>query len=187
MRIQGGKYRSRQFKGAPPGANTRPILARIKKSLFDILHPRLAGCRMLDLYAGTGSVGIEALSQGASRVTFVDNDWRCVKVIEENLKKLHETHYDILKLNLLTSLHNRGQKYDIIFMGPPYKTEDKKMLNLTGKTLRMILREDLLASQGIIVAQHHVKEQIEDIDGLELARRKTYGDSHISFYKHTEG
>ena len=171
------------IKGAPKGAGTRPILARIKKSLFDILQLRIVGCSFLDLYAGTGSVGIEAISRGADWVTFVENDRRCVKVIAEGMQNLKEVRFDIIQADVLKDFHSRGKAYDIIFMGPPYKTIEKQMLALTAPTLRIIRKEKLLAPSGLIVAQHHVKEQIEDVEGLECARRKTYGDSHISFFR----
>lgn len=184
LRILAGAYRGRWIKGAPRGSTTRPILARIKKSLFDILQPHIRGCTFLDLYAGTGSVGIEALSRGAEWVTFVDNDKKCVWCIEENLKKLQEEKAEILKLDVLKEFHNRKREYDIIFIGPPYKGADKQMLALTGETLKMIQRERFLASPGLIVAQHHVKEVVPPIPGLNLARQEKYGDSTLSFFKH---
>src|SRR4051812_20641982 len=88
MRILAGGQRSRRFKSVPTSLPVKPISSRIKKSVFDILRPRLEGARFLDLYAGTGSVGLEALSRGAASCFFVDRDRRCLEVIEQNLKAL---------------------------------------------------------------------------------------------------
>ena len=89
MRIIAGESRGRALKSVPKEMMVKPISARIKKSVFDILRPRLGGARVLDLYAGTGAVGIEALSRGAACAFFVDADKLCISVIEENLKRLN--------------------------------------------------------------------------------------------------
>lgn len=185
MRIIAGEYRGRVIKGPAKGTITRPILGRIKKSLFDIIRLKIDGSRFLDLYAGTGSVGLEALSRGADLVTFIDNDFRCIKVITENVKLMHaQDRARIDKLNILTGLHNRGITYDLIFIGSPYKTINKLKLELTLPTLSIITNEDLLKQDGWIVAQHQVKENIHEVQGLNRFRQEKYGDSFLSFYRH---
>ncbi len=184
LRIIAGKYRSMLLRGPRKGVSTRPILARIKKSLFDILGKRLVDAVFLDLYAGTGAVGMEAISRGARRVTFVEDDARCVRTIAENIALFHEEdHAEIVSVNVLGGFRFRGTRYDIIFMGPPYKNTDGAMLALTGDTLRLIVRERLLVSGGLIVCQHHAKEPIPAVEGLVRFRQEKYGDSILSFYR----
>jgi 16S rRNA (guanine966-N2)-methyltransferase len=185
MRIMGGTHRGIWLKGPQKDmTDTRPILARIKKSIFDIMSNKLPRCMFLDLYAGTGSVGLEALSRGAQWVTFVENDKRCIRIITENVRRMkEEEHAEILKLDILSGLRFRGRQYAIIFMGPPYKDEMKVPLSLSGNTLQILARENLLTPDGWIVAQHHVKEVIPDIPGLERFRDEKYGDSAVSFFK----
>lgn len=187
MRILAGTYRGRQIKGPPRGTHTRPILARIKKSLFDIMSARLHGCRFLDLYAGTGSVGIEALSRGASWVTFVENDRRCLDTIRQSCALLGiRNNTETIKADILYDFKNKGSTYDTVFMGPPYKDAAKKMIALTGPTLEMLLKERLCTDNALIIAQHHVKEPVPDIRGLIRVRQEKYGDSYISFYRKQE-
>ncbi|MFH1379486.1 MAG: 16S rRNA (guanine(966)-N(2))-methyltransferase RsmD [bacterium] len=184
MRILSGMYCGRLIKGPPKGSTTRPILGRIKKSLFDIINTRIPGSRFLDLYAGTGSVGLEALSRGAKLVVFIDNDKWCIKVITDNVKILKaEDSSRIIKLNILAELKNRGMEYDIIFIGSPYKTSEKIKLELTVPTLKIIWDQKLLSKNGLIVAQHHVKESVTDSEGYDRFRREKYGDSFLSFYR----
>lgn len=161
MRVQSGSARGRSIKALPSGPEVRPILARIRKSLFDILRPRLAGSKFLDLFAGTGTVGIEALSNGASFAVFVDASPQSCRMIEKNLEVLgfrdraRVVRADVVgQLNLL-----RGTPFDIIFMGPPYKDQDRLPLALTVPAVRAVDQNELLGVNGIVIGQHHKKSQ----------------------------
>jgi 16S rRNA (guanine966-N2)-methyltransferase len=188
MRVQSGSARGRSIKALPSGPEVRPILARIRKSLFDILRPRLGGARFLDLFAGTGTVGIEALSNGASSAVFVDASPASCRMIEKNLDALgflnraRVVRADVVgQLNLL-----RGTPFDIIFMGPPYKDQDRSPLALTVPAIRAVDHNKLLGENGIVVGQHHKKEPVTDLPpGWDLYRQNAYGDSTLSFFRRT--
>jgi len=183
MRIIAGSLRGKKIKSLP-GLATRPLLGRVKKSLFDILGDRVVDASLLDLYAGTGSVGIEALSRGASYVLFVEKDTRLTRLIKENLKKCDlEKKGEIAEIDILS--YTKGdrkfsllEQFDLIFAGPPYK------LNLTGDTLDIILKLNLLRKNGWVICQHHFKEKVPEKKGfLSLFRKERYGKTVMSFYK----
>src|SRR5258708_3851404 len=145
LKILAGSEKGRPLKTVS-SAQVRPILARIKKSLFDILRPRLGGSNFLDLYAGTGSVGIEALSQGAARATFVEQDAPCLRFLKDNLDLLKLTdRATAIRSSATGDLSGVPRPYDIIFMGPPYKDAEKKALALVTPTLENIYKYKLLA------------------------------------------
>ena len=175
LKIIAGKFRGRNLKTLP-GFQTRPLLSRAKKSLFDILIPKIVGSVFLDLFAGFGSVGIEALSRGAKKVTFVESDGNCIEVIKDNLIKLGISDFaEIIQRDAAQPDLLEG-KFDIIFIGPPYQM----------KMLAEIIRksEILLAKSGLIIGQHHKKEILPDTaGGLLLYRQERYGDMRLSFYK----
>src|SRR5436190_2627347 len=145
MRIIGGSIKRRGIKAPPSSIGVRPILARIRKSLFDILAPRLPDCVFLDLFAGSGAVGIEALSRGASAVTFLDLNPNCLSVIRQNLSKLQMfERARVLRGDATRDLSFAGGPFDLIFMGPPYHDLKWKALTLTDPTLRSIRLSNIL-------------------------------------------
>jgi 16S rRNA (guanine(966)-N(2))-methyltransferase RsmD len=185
IRILGGEARGRVLRTLGEGdLSVRPMLSRMKKSLFDILRPRLDGAAFLDLYAGTGAVGIEALSRGSRHVVFVEMSPRSIVVIQQNLAMLGwEKRAEIVRLDVTRGLAGLSGPFDIIFLGPPYKDEQKQMLALTGPTLKAICDAHILAPGGVIVGQHHIKEPVAVPPGLTLFRREKYGDTIISFFQ----
>ncbi len=182
-----GSARGRRLR-TPPGLAVRPILARIKKSLFDILRPRIAGTAFLDVFAGTGAVGIEALSQGAARAVFVEKDSVCVKIIENNLAALgFAAQGRVMRWEAMGALRVIEEKFDLIFLGPPYvvPSADKPRapLSLTTPALEAIAAHGRLAAGGWVIAQHHAKEVVPEAVGtLARFRQERYGDSRLSFY-----
>lgn len=189
MRIIAGESRGRALKSVPKEMMVKPISARIKKSVFDILRPRLGGARVLDLYAGTGAVGIEALSRGASFAFFVDADKRCIAVIEQNLKILNlaakgrACYGDILQDLSWVGYRAGVSDFDIIYMGPPYRTEDNTMLAYSTPTLARVAEANLLASGGIMLLQRYKKEKVELPAGYEKFREERYGDTDVEFIR----
>lgn len=175
LKIIAGKFRGRNLETLP-GFQTRPLLSRAKKSLFDILTPKLSGSIFLDLFAGFGSVGIEALSRGAKKVIFVESDGNCIKVIEDNLVKFGIRDFaEIIQRDASQPDLLEG-KFDIIFIGPPYQM--KMLAEIIKKS------EILLAKNGLIIGQHHKKEILtETVGGLSFYRQEKYGDMRLSFYK----
>jgi len=185
LKIIGGEARGRAIWTLPEGdLSVRPILGRIKKSLFDIIQPKVGGCRFLDLFAGTGAVGLEALSRGAKKVIFVELDQKPITLIKKNLEMFNwADRAEILNFDIAKGLDLIRVKSDIIFLGPPYKDFSKEPLALVGITLENIVKAGLMADDAWIIAQHHQKEPIDLPNGLREFRTEEYGDSVLSFYK----
>lgn len=161
----------------------RPVLARIRKSLFDILRPRLEGARLLDLYAGSGVVGIEALSRGAASVVFVDRNPSCLSVIRQNLSRLGmQDKARVVRADATQLPFGLGGPFDLVFMGPPYHDEHFTPFHLTGPTLRAVARIDVLAPEAWVVGQHHKKENLVIPPGWDRFREEIYGDTRLSFF-----
>ncbi|MDR1684524.1 MAG: RsmD family RNA methyltransferase [Elusimicrobiota bacterium] len=170
----------------------KPISDRIKQSLFDILRPRITGAVMLDLFAGTGNVSLEALSRGALKCVMVDREPACLKAQSRNLEHLGFTARgkvlkgDILKGTAWLGAYALDEGYDIIFMGPPYRDINNKALNFTGPVLASLAEAGILAPNGVIVAQHHKNETFETPKKLEVFREEKYGDTLVHFLKYAD-
>jgi len=165
---------------APKGSHTRPALDRIKESLFSILFD-VSGQTILDLFAGSGSVGIEALSRGATSATFVENNSAALKAMTTNLKACgFEEQSTIMKQDVdraLDKLSKQNVSFDLIFVDPPY------LKDLVNVSLAKIGSSNLAHSGSRIVVEHHPKEPIEEIEGLTLTDTRTYGQTLISFLR----
>ncbi|MFH1283677.1 MAG: 16S rRNA (guanine(966)-N(2))-methyltransferase RsmD [bacterium] len=182
--IIAGQARGRKLKLPRILLGIRPILARIKKSIFDILRNKIQESVFLDLFAGTGSVGIEAISRGAKRVVFVESQNKCISIIKDNLEIFK---FDRLSRVINNDVHryveNSSEQFDIIFMGPPYKDENG-MLFLSMPVIKAVADRKLLKPDGWIIVQHHKRELLETYKDLISFREEKYGDSIVSFYKH---
>jgi 16S rRNA (guanine(966)-N(2))-methyltransferase RsmD len=181
MRIIGGRAKGRRLL-APKGPSVRPTAARVKESLFNILPHDFAGMKVLDLFAGTGNISIEALSRGAERAVLVDASARSAQVIRENLHRLgfsDRTQVWILPVaKCLRSLAKRGESFDMIFLDPPYDR------GLVGSSLKLIAEGNLLTESGTVVAEHSKREDVKrDYDTLALQDQRRYGDTLLSFFK----
>jgi 16S rRNA (guanine(966)-N(2))-methyltransferase RsmD len=186
MRVQSGFARGRRIQALPEGLEVRPILARIRKSLFDILRPRIAGATFLDLFAGTGTVGIEALSNGADSAVFVDAVSSSCRMIEKNLAGLgFGSRARVVRSDATGDLSFlKPSQFSMIFMGPPYKDEQKRPLALTVPALRAVHTAGLAAPGGWVIGQHHKKEPLEGLpEGWEIFRTNNYGDSVLTFFR----
>ena len=182
MRIIAGEYRGRVLK-SPPDSRTRPTSDRLRETLFNILAPRIGeDTRLLDLCAGTGAIGIEALSRGAAFVTFVDKSRRACALIEENLDRLgiEESKTEVVALpaeNFTGREHKLG--WDIAFYDPPYDADYGLVLFDFGADDSKLLRDD-----GILIAEHHAKTDLPDATGqLRRWRLLKQGDTCLSFYE----
>ena len=182
MRIIAGEYRGRVLK-SPPDSRTRPTSNRLRETLFNILAPQIGDdTRVLDLCAGTGAIGIEALSRGAEFVTFVDKSRKSCALIEENLDLLgiDEAKTEVVALpaeNFTGREHKLG--WDIVFFDPPYYTNYGLVLFDFGADDAKLLRED-----GVLIAEHHAKNKLPDATGqLRRWRLLTQGDTCLSFYE----
>ncbi len=181
MRVISGIYGGRQLK-SPPDGKTRPTSDRLRETLFNILAPQIdEETRFLDLCAGTGAIGIEAISRGAAFVTFVDRSKRSCALIEENLDKLAvpETQTDVLNLeaeNFTGREHAMG--WDIAFYDPPYDADYSLVMHDFGS------KGDLLNPDGVLIVEHHTKKHMNELVGtLRRWRVLKQGESSLSFYE----
>lgn len=186
MRIIAGALGGRHYKAkSQPGV--KPISGRIKQSLFDIVKGLMPGAKVLDLFAGTGAVGIEALSRGAQFAFFVDKDKRNVAFIEQTLSQLKlkgKAHPGDVLNDLSWVGYRAGiDKFDFIFLGPPYRDLENNMLALSTPALARVAEAGLLAAGGLIALQHHAREQVAAPPGLEQFRREKYGDTFVDFFR----
>ena len=184
MRIIAGKFRGRRLK-SPPSLQTRPTSDRLRETLFNILSPRLEGARLLDLCAGTGAVGIEALSRGASHATFVDQSRKMCGLIESNLNsfEIFPANYQVVAAEALAYLRRQVKKgeqsFDIVFFDPPYATDYDLLLDFIGAHSAQVLKTD-----GLVIVEHHQKKPLADqFQALNRYRELRQGDSTLSFYK----
>jgi 16S rRNA (guanine(966)-N(2))-methyltransferase RsmD len=177
MRIISGKYKGRLIK-MPKGI--RPTQDKVRKALFDILGD-IEGLSFLELFAGSGAVGLEAASRGAKKVIFVEKDWECLRRIQEVLSVIRLSGYPVIRsdaIEAIKKLAKKTEKFDIIFMDPPYYGD------LAKKTLQSLEACDILARSGLIIVQHFKKDDLPETLGvLSLFRQSRYGDTILSFYR----
>ena len=186
MRVISGRARGKRLK-APSGLNTRPITDMIKEALFNVWGTRVQGSILLDLFAGSGSVGIEALSRGAARVVFIDNSGEAVKVIRENLqncgfdKDFQVYRSDVFKT--LELLHRHGERFDLIYVDPPF-TNDK----IFYPVMVALDENDILKPEGIVVIRTPRKKAMPPtFNRLGVYQSRNYGESTLHYYcRHEE-
>lgn len=181
MRVISGIAKGRILLGPPKNKKTpsiRPVLDKVKAAIFNILY-NVEAKTVLDLFAGTGAIGIESLSRGADQTVFVDSGDEALKIIRKNLERCRfENIATVLKARIPRDLGRVAKKFgafDLIFVDPPY---DKDLVN---PTLAAIAREKLLAPSGIVVVEHSPRERIDEGVGLRLKDRRKYGQTVISF------
>jgi len=183
MRVIAGTYRSRLLS-APRGMLTRPTSDRLRESLFNVLAPRIEGSRFVDLYAGTGAVGIEALSRGAAHVWFAEDAKPAVVVLRQNLAALKITRdFTVEDRGVVALLKRIGaleQPVDLVFLDPPYEAEEEysKTLNFLGQR-----GGSVLAPHALVIAEHDSKNKLaERYGGLVQTRLLKQGDAALSFF-----
>ena len=181
MRIIGGIKGSQRIKSSK-SRSLRPTMDRVRETVFNILGNRVSNASFLDLFAGTGSVGIEALSRGAREVVFVEKEFRTAKILGENLERLGlEKEGIILKMDFskaIEAINRDGKQFDIIYIDPPYAS------GLCGESLKLLADFDIINQDGLILAEHFFKDKLHEMfGGLKLARIKKIGDTSISIFK----
>ena len=177
MRIIAGKWKGRPLK-SPQWEGLRPTSDRLRETLFNVLAPRIGGARVLDGYAGTGAIGIEALSRGAAHVTFVERDPRAAKLIEANLATLTDRANDrvIIRADFAQAAAQLvGDPFDLIIVDPPYAHDS---------AARALAAARPLAGPSTRVVVEHASRDAAppEVDGLRLLRTVKAGDSVLSFY-----
>jgi len=182
MRVIGGNARGRRLK-VPKGQSVRPTSGRVKEALFNILPRDLSGIKLLDLFAGTGNVSIEAISRGAAEAILIDSSVESGKVIRENLRRLRFTDRTRVWITpvfrALRLLARRGESFDMIFLDPPYEC------NWIEASLKMIAQGSLLRSSGTLIVEHSAREEVKsDYGALVMDDQRNYSGTLLSFFKH---
>lgn len=178
MRVISGKYKGKKIDGFDI-VGTRPTMDRVKESLFGMIQNNIKDSICLDLFAGTGSLGIEALSNGANSCYFVDNGEVAYKTLIRNLSWVNDEVF-LYKLGYqeaLTNFYQKGIQFDIIFLDPPYS------LNLISDALNMIKDYNLLKDDGIIICEYELENIKTDFIPI---KEKKYGSTYIKIYKHNK-
>ena len=181
LRIISGSLKGRSLKTLN-GNNTRPTADRVKESLFNIIHSRLPGSTVLDLFAGTGNLGLEAISRGSNIAVFVEKDRKALAVLRDNCKALGCTENTVVMpmdvLRAIKCLQDKGFVFDIVFMDPPYD-RDFELPVIMALSESRIVRGD-----GIIIVEHMTTDDQPDTAG-DFTRFDTrrYGNTSISFYR----
>lgn len=172
-------YGNRQLKTLP-GQRTRPTSARVREALFNIWRDRIDGCSWLDLCAGNGSMGAEALCRGAKRVVGIEQYSKACTIIQQNWQEIaqSEQSFKVIKGDVLVKINTlEGQQFDWIYFDPPYDS----FVYLP--VLKAIAKMQLVTIDGAIAVEHDPKKwQAKEVSGLDLYRTKTYGNTTLSFY-----
>lgn len=181
MRVIGGRAKGRRLL-APKGQAVRPTADRVKESLFNILPRDLSGKKVLDLFAGTGNLSIEALSRGAAHALLIDASARSAAAMKANLRRLgFEAQSEVWIAPVtrsLRSLARRKETFDYIFLDPPYDH------GLATSSLELIAQSNLLRDTGTVVIEHSAREPVKPLyESLQLRDQRRYGDTLLSFYK----
>lgn len=183
MRVIAGKFRSRTLMSLE-GLETRPTYDRLKETLFNVLASAgmVAECAWVDLFAGTGAVGIEALSRGAASVHFAESSSKAARVLRQNLAALGVEADDVAERDAADALRQwekAGVQFDVCFLDPPYRLH-----GVYGEILRTIARGKILGAGGIVVAEHEKRFDPGDGEGnLKRYRLLKQGESALSFYR----
>lgn len=180
LRVISGKVRGLKLN-TPKNDDVRPTTDRVKESVFNIINGYVMDSNVLDLFAGTGSLGIECLSRGANKCVFVDASKTSIEIVKSNIKKARvEADSEVMNVDCksaIDKLKTRSESFDLIFMDPPYYE------NLFVSTLEKISDTKLLNEDGIIVVEHDTTEKLPDnVGDLVKQKSRKYGNTTVTFY-----
>ena len=180
MRVIAGTAR-RTVLTAPSGTDTRPTSDRAKEGLFNIIGPLIVGARFLDLFSGSGAIGIEALSRGASEAVFAEQAKPALEALRKNLASVKKEAAGRIipaaALNAIGQLEREGREFDIVFMDPPY---DKGLIE---GTISGLLNSSVLTKDGLVIAETETGLPLPQADGFTLERQRDYGRTRFLFYR----
>ena len=183
MRVLAGALKGRRLV-TPRGSTTRPTADQVRIALMDTLMPRLPDARLLDLFAGAGGVGLEALSRGAAHATFVERDPRALDALVENIRILdleprtHVARGDVVRQ--LARLAGQDRRFEIVFLDPPYATDDAE------RALAALGAGTLIAPEGLVIAQHLTKRRLPEFGCLRAFRDRRFGETSLTFFRAEE-
>ncbi|MGE4589069.1 MAG: 16S rRNA (guanine(966)-N(2))-methyltransferase RsmD [Acidaminococcaceae bacterium] len=181
MRIITGKARGLKLI-TPKNMDVRPTSDRVKESLFNIIGTKIVGTRVLDLFAGTGNLGLEAWSRGAEKIVFVDDSTTSLQLVRSNISKAKaEKETQVINGNaakIIASLTMKGEKFDFIFCDPPYNK------GLPAQIIEQVAKYDIVVSGGYLIVEHSQHEILPELpEKLENIRNEKYGETLISFLR----
>jgi len=176
MRVVAGEFRGMRLIG-PKDEKIRPTMDRAKEGLFNVINQDIYDAKFLDLFAGTGSIGIEAISRGANSAILVDMDRESIRLINENTKKMNEK-ITIIRSDVNRFINSTSTKFDYIFMDPPYDIEIDSLKEIVGN----IYEQKILSEHGILIIELKSKKELE-FDNFDTFKFKRYGISGFSFLK----
>lgn len=180
MKVVSGKFRGLNLK-AVPGNNTRPTSAKVKEAVFSMLSPYLVEGTALDLFAGTGSLGIEAVSRGFETAYLVDKAYKAINTIKENVEKTREADSFVVIKSAATEALQKfaqdGVKFDLVFLDPPYR------MKVTEQIIKDMVENDLLNEDAIIVDETDYDIDLSDFDKIDLIKEKRYKDTKVALYQ----
>jgi 16S rRNA (guanine966-N2)-methyltransferase len=181
VRVVAGKYRSRVLKSAG-SLKLRPTSDRLRETLFNVLGPAIEGSLFIDVFAGTGAMGIEAISRGAAEVIFVESHAKAAQLIRRNLESLEIRNAELLQADAVTALEKIAHRHvvaDFVFVDPPYENVDDY-----SRVLEFLDGAHLIAPQGMVIVEHYFKLKLpERFERLERTRLLEQGDASLSFFR----
>ncbi len=177
MKVISGTLKGRKIEGYNIDG-TRPTMDRVKESLFAMIQDYIKDSTVLDLFSGSGNLGIEALSNGAKVAYLVDNNNIAIKTINSNIKKLNIDNAKVLKGDYKSILNNINTKFDLIFLDPPYET------NYLEESIKLIIDNDLLKESGLIICESSSLDKIIYPNNFEVYKEKKYGDKYVVILKY---
>lgn len=177
MRIIAGAAKGRKLD--TPKSGTRPMTGRARESIFSILTPRLRGTHVLDLYAGSGSLGLEALSRGAADAVFVEKGRRAVEILRDNIDRV-DLGGVIRSGDVRQFLRTHDGRYDVVFVDPPYAEDDRDVVSV------LQLMESVLAQDGIIVMHRQARSEVEPPQFLRTVDERRYGDAVVTMMERVQ-
>ena len=180
MRIISGKLKGKKLYSVK-GMDLRPTSDRVKEAIFDILQDCFRGQNVLDLFAGTGALGIEALSRGARKAVFIEESRQSLNALRRNIEECHlKEHAEVLPREMkagIRILQGRGESFHLIFLDPPYGK------GLAGVTLKVLAQSSIIAPGALIVAEHSLTDSLESIASLQMVDERKYGRTRVSFFR----
>ena len=191
MRVIAGAFKGRRLIAPKGNRDVRPTADRVKESVFSIVRQQIIDANFLDLCAGTGNIGIEALSRGAKHVTFLERDPRCIQIIKQNLRTCGlvagpQARHSLLRRDAvkgISYLQKQDAAFEIIYFDPPYGTDLERIPELYTTCLALFAENSLLRTSGTLLVEHAKRFVVPDkVGNLTRSRQAAYGDTVVSFY-----